>query len=56
VCAGETYARQNMFVILATVLQNFDFEIVTPLNPDKYMIGLAIVPNPDFSMRFTPRP
>lgn len=56
VCAGETFARHNLFVVAAAILQNFDLQLSTPLDPDKFINGVAVTPPADFAMRFVPRP
>lgn len=56
-CAGETFARNMLFLMIASLLQNFDFILApgdkTP-EPDKNGSGLIISPD-DFWISYVPR-
>lgn len=57
-CAGETFARNTLFLFTAAMLQNLDFKIVGDTNVEelisKNMTGL-IRTTPDFWMEFSSR-
>lgn len=55
VCAGETFARQNMFVIFAAILQNFTVTADTEIDFSKNRYGVALAPQPDLYVRFKQR-
>lgn len=57
VCAGETFAKNTLFLVLAGILQNFD--IAVPENskipsPDETRTGFIRVA-PEFRLKFLPR-
>lgn len=56
-CAGETFARNTMFLCIAALCQNFNVKRVENKNSgglDDDHVGLAIVPK-DFWIKFEPR-
>lgn len=56
-CAGETFARNMLFLMISSLLQNFDFILApgekTP-DPEKNPSGLIISPN-DYWISYVPR-
>ncbi|KAG8271844.1 hypothetical protein J6590_053759 [Homalodisca vitripennis] len=57
VCSGETFARQNMMVMLATLVQNFTMELPEghPMPTEKdYHTGSIIIPH-NFEVLMVPR-
>ncbi|KAK9307391.1 hypothetical protein QLX08_002285 [Tetragonisca angustula] len=56
VCAGETYARYNMFQIFATLMQNFNFSFIEgePNSLEDIISGLIVTPKETW-IRVEPR-
>lgn len=56
VCAGETYARYNMFQIFATLMQNFNFSFIEgePNSLEDILSGLIVTPKETW-IRVEPR-
>ncbi|XP_058118056.1 probable cytochrome P450 304a1 [Anopheles ziemanni] len=56
-CAGETYARNTMFLVLTTIVQNFDLQQrASDQLPDLSKRRTAFVTSPDdFWIKFVPR-
>lgn len=57
-CAGETFARNTLFLFVAAIFQNFDFELEDGVKVDdliaKNATGL-ITSTPDFWIKFKAR-
>lgn len=57
-CAGETFARNTLFLFVAAIFQNFDFELENGVNVDDIVsrneTGLITTP-PDFWLKFKTR-
>lgn len=58
-CAGETFARNTMFLVLATLVQNFDIRLPVGdsfVHPDQDAVASGFTKTvPDFRLEFTPR-
>lgn len=56
-CAGETFARNMMFLITSALLQNFDFHAKPGdeiPHPHTHPVGIIVVPD-EFWLSYTPR-
>ncbi|KAF2106334.1 cytochrome P450 [Lophiotrema nucula] len=54
-CPGRNFASDELKIIVAYLLSNYDFELVSKSKPDNWTLGIVQIPDPTAKLRFTKR-